>query len=128
MTGLPAHESVADTRNDAPGGRVGVQNTAGRSVSATTTFWIAVLWLPAASVAVHVTGVRPAPYVGGALFVNVTAPSQSSVALGIPRFTGPQPLSVRSSGTKVNVGFVVSTIVTVWVSVATRCSSSSARQ
>jgi hypothetical protein len=49
-------------------------------------------------------------------------PAQSSVAVAIPRSTGPQLPTQMSGGTNVKVGLVVSTTVTVCVSVLMRAS------
>jgi hypothetical protein len=83
---------------------------------------VAVAVLPAASVAVHVTVVKPIGNVAGALFATV-APVQLSENIGIPNTTEVASQFPESTGTviatgAVITGFSLSSIVTVCVAVA----------
>src|SRR6184192_4293616 len=88
------HESIAVTTNELRVGFVATHDTVGATVSTTVTVSFEMAWLPDASVAVHVTTVVPTKNFGGALFVNVTVPAQSSVAIGSP--SGGEMQSFRS--------------------------------
>src|SRR5437762_1941334 len=121
------HASIAVTTKELPVGFVATHDTVGATVSTTVTVCVALVWLPDASVAVHVTTVVPTRNFGGALFVNATVPAQSSVAVGTPSAGDPQSSRCRSGGTDVMIGFVVSTTVTVCVVIAIRPMLSSPR-
>src|SRR2546428_6295209 len=119
MTGAP-HASLADAMNKWPvGGPVATHETVGGTVSVTVTVCVAFVVLPDTSWAVHVTTVAPTKYFGGELFVKVTVPAQSSVAVGVPRAVPWQSFRKMSGGTEVKAGGVVSTIVTVCVACTT---------
>jgi len=62
---------------------------------------------PDASVAVHVTTVVPTKNFGGALFVSLGVPAQSSVAVGTPSAGDPQSRRCRSGGIDVMIGGIV---------------------
>ena len=72
--------------------RESVQDTAtgalivGFCVSLTVTFWLAVALLPLASVAVHVTTVKPFGKIAGALLLTLE-PGQLSLNVGLPSTT-----------------------------------------
>src|SRR5512138_3639331 len=80
------------------------------------------------SLAVQVTVVVPTRKIGGASFVKLGEPPQSSVAVGSPRLAGPQLFMATGGGTEVKTGGVVSTIVTSCVSVPRLPWASSALQ
>ncbi len=54
--------------------------TTGAAVSSIVTFWVPLVLLPLASVAVHVTSVVPTGYVTGASLLMVTAKISVAVA------------------------------------------------
>src|SRR4051812_7185132 len=89
------------------------------------TFWLPVLLLPPASVAVHVTVVTPSGKVVGAFLVGVSGP-QLSVAIAIPMLAFVQLEIVTAPGT-VRVGGVTSRAVTFAVQVAVRRPSETVR-
>src|SRR5690349_14457233 len=71
----------------------------GFSLSFTVTVWVAVVWLPAASVAVQVTVVVPRGKSPGASLVTLL-PAQLSLVVGVPSTT---PLAVHWPGSALTV-------------------------
>jgi len=122
------HASSAETTNAPAVGCVATHDTVGGTVSTTITCCTAVEVLPLASCAVHVTGVSPTKYFGSPLFVKVTVPAQSSVAVGVPSGVPLQSFRWMSGGTNVKTGGVVSTIVTVCCAVCVGSNPSLALQ
>src|SRR2546428_12443643 len=99
MTGAP-HASLADAMNKWPvGGPVATHETVGGTVSVTVTVCVAFVVLPDTSWALHVTTVAPTKDFGGELFVKVTVPAQSSVAVGVPRAVAWRSVSKMSGVT-----------------------------
>src|SRR5205823_6310954 len=91
-------------------------------LSRTITFWVQVAVLPLASVTVQVTVLVPMGNWLGALFVRAK-PGQSSVTVGLPRFTPVAKhwfapvLVVTTSGPTI-VGFWLSRTITFWAQMA----------
>ncbi len=76
----------------------------GASLSVMVTSWMALLWLPAALVAVHVTVVVPAGKLDGASLVTTIEPVgvQKSLTLGVPSAT-PDAARVQEPGSAASI-------------------------